>query len=54
MEPSLAIWDMAALIPIITEAGGKVTSLSGGDPLVEKSMVVSNGLLHDQTIKLFN
>ena len=54
MEPSLAIWDLAALIPIITEAGGKVTSLSGGDPLVEKSMVVTNGLLHDQTIKLFN
>jgi histidinol-phosphatase len=54
MEPSLAIWDMAALIPIIKEAGGKVTSLSGGDSLVEKSMVVTNGLLHDQTIKLFN
>jgi histidinol-phosphatase len=54
MEPSLAIWDMAALIPIITEAGGKVSSLSGGDALIENSMVVTNGLLHDQTIKLFN
>jgi histidinol-phosphatase len=45
---------MAALIPIIKEAGGNVTSLSGGDSLVEKSMVVTNGLLHEQTIKLFN
>ena len=54
MEPSLAIWDMAALIPIIREAGGNVTSLNNGDPLIEKSLVTTNGLLHEQTIKLFN
>ena len=54
MEPSLAIWDMAALIPIIKEAGGTVTSLNNGDALEEKSMVTTNGLLHEQTLKLFN
>ena len=54
MEPSLAIWDMAALIPIIREAGGTVTSLNNGDALEEKSMVTTNGLLHEQTLKLFN
>ena len=54
MEPSLAIWDMAALIPIIREAGGNVTSLNNGDPLIEKSLVTTNGLLHEQTIKLFS
>jgi histidinol-phosphatase len=54
MEPSLAIWDMAALIPIIREAGGNVTSLNNGDPLIEKSLVTTNGLLHEKTIKLFS
>ena len=54
MEPSLAIWDMAALIPIIKEAGGTVTSLNNGDALEENSMVTTNGLLHEQTLKLFN
>jgi len=54
MEPSLAIWDMAALIPIIREAGGNVSSLNNGDPLIEKSLVTTNGLLHEQTIKLFS
>ncbi len=54
MEPSLAIWDMAALIPIIREAGGNVTSLNNGDPLIEKSLVTTNGLLHEQTIRLFS
>ena len=54
MEPSLAIWDMAALIPIIREAGGNVTSLNNGDPLIEKSLVTTNGLLHEQPIRLFS
>lgn len=54
IEPSLAVWDMAALIPIIREAGGNVTSLNNGDALQEKSMVTTNSLLHEQTINLFN
>jgi histidinol-phosphatase len=54
MEPSLALWDMAALIPIIKEAGGTVTSLTNGNALVDMSMVTTNGLLHEQTLKLFN
>jgi histidinol-phosphatase len=54
LEPSLAIWDMAALIPIIKEAGGQVTSITGGDALEEKSLVSSNGLLHSEIIKTLN
>ncbi len=54
MEPKLAIWDMAALIPIITEAGGTTTSLEGGDPLVDLSLVTSNGLLHQEVLKNIN
>jgi len=46
-EPELAPWDMAALAPIVTEAGGRFTGLNGvGGPL-QGNAAVSNGLLHD-------
>lgn len=53
-EPVLAPWDVAALMPIVTEAGGSVTGIAGGDVLVPSGdswtvpagMVASNGLLH--------
>jgi histidinol-phosphatase len=40
-------WDIAALVPIITEAGGRVTSATGTDRLDELSVIASNGRLHD-------
>ena len=54
MEPKLALWDMGALIPIITEAGGTATSLDGGDPLEDKSLVTTNGLLHQEVLRNIN
>lgn len=32
VEPRLNIYDIAALVPIIREAGGMVTNFNGGDP----------------------
>ena len=32
VEPELSLWDMAALVPIVTEAGGTFTDLAGGRP----------------------
>ena len=29
VEPELSLWDVAALVPIVTEAGGTVTDLAG-------------------------
>ncbi|MEV6298339.1 histidinol-phosphatase [Actinoplanes sp. NPDC051861] len=50
VEPELSLWDVAALIPIITEAGGKITDLDGR-PTVDKSSVVgTNGLLHESVL----
>lgn len=40
-------WDVAALVPIITEAGGRVTTATGTDRLEELSVIATNGLLHD-------
>jgi histidinol-phosphatase len=46
-EPELSLWDMAALAPIVTEAGGRFTGLDGVDGVHQGNAAVSNGLLHD-------
>jgi histidinol-phosphatase len=45
-EPELALWDMAALAPIVTEAGGRFTGLDGVDGVHQGSAAASNGRLH--------
>lgn len=45
VEPDLQSYDMAALIPIVREAGGRITSLRGGDPIADGSAVSTNGRL---------
>jgi len=51
-EPYLETYDMAALVPIITEAGGRITGFDGGDALVSGSALATNGFLHDQVLAL--
>jgi len=46
-EPELSLWDMAALAPIVTEAGGRFTGLNGQDGVHHGNAVASNSLLHD-------
>lgn len=45
-EPDLSLWDVAALIPVIKEAGGEATNFQGDDALFGPSLVSTNGLLH--------
>jgi histidinol-phosphatase len=45
-EPELSVWDMAALVPIVTEAGGRFTGLNGLDGIRHGNAAASNGLLH--------
>lgn len=45
-EPELSLWDMAALVPIVTEAGGRFTGLNGADGPLQGNAAASNGLLH--------
>ena len=49
-EYDLKPWDIAALVPVVREAGGRVTTLAGADPLADDSILVSNGLLHDRVL----
>jgi len=51
-EPDLQSYDMAALVPIVVEAGGRFTSYGGGDALDEGSALSTNGILHDQVLAL--
>lgn len=50
-EPELETYDMAALVPIITEAGGRFTGLDGADGPWSGNAVASNGLLQDKTLE---
>jgi histidinol-phosphatase len=51
-EPELELWDVAALAPIVTEAGGRFTGLDGVPGVHQHSAAASNGLLHDRLLKL--
>ncbi|MBL7255014.1 histidinol-phosphatase [Paractinoplanes lichenicola] len=50
VEPELSLWDMAALIPIVQEAGGTITDLSGRPPADKSSVIATNGLLHEKVL----
>ncbi len=52
-EPELELYDMAALVPIVTEAGGRFTSLAGVDGPLGGNAVATNGLLHDDVLAAF-
>jgi histidinol-phosphatase len=49
-EMDLKPYDVAALIPIIEEAGGRFTSVTGEDGPWQNSALATNGLLHDATL----
>lgn len=50
VEPELELYDMAALVPIVTEAGGRFTSLAGVDGPFGGNAAVTNGYLHDHVL----
>ena len=50
VEPELSLWDVAALIPIITEAGGAFTDLAGQRAPGDGSAVATNGHLHEEIL----
>jgi len=54
IEPSLALWDMAALDLIVREAGGKFTSLDGVDGPFGPNAISTNGALHSAIVTALN
>jgi len=49
-EPEVSLWDLAALQPVVEEAGGRFSDLSGAPTPAGGSVVCSNGLLHEQVL----
>lgn len=53
-EPELELYDMAALVPIVTEAGGRFTSLDGVDGPGGGNALATNSHLHDLALKVLS
>ena len=53
-EPELALYDMAALVPIVTEAGGRFTSLEGKEGPWGGNALATNGILHSEALGRLN
>jgi histidinol-phosphatase len=45
-----AYWDYAPMVPILSEAGGRFTSLGGAEVRAWSTALASNGRLHDRAI----
>lgn len=50
VEPVAAVWDLAPLLVIVEEAGGRFTDLSGHRTIAGGNAVASNGRLHDAAL----
>lgn len=54
LDPSLAYWDVAAIVPVVEGAGGTVSAWTGGDPLADPSLIASAGPLHPLALALLH
>ena len=53
VEPSLNTWDVAPMLVVIPEAGGRITTWTGSTELEQGAgWVASNGKLHDEILGL--
>jgi histidinol-phosphatase len=50
IDPIVSLWDIAALVPIIDEAGGRWSTVHGDADLNADSFVCTNGTLHDAVL----
>jgi len=54
VEHGVHAWDLAALIPLVEEAGGKMTAWNGKIDIEKPDVLASNGLLHDAALRILN
>lgn len=52
VEPLMHPWDIAALYPVIREAGGRCTDWAGTDTISSGHSVMTNGKIHDEILSL--
>jgi histidinol-phosphatase len=51
-EPEVSLWDLAPLAVLVEEAGGRFTDLAGRRGPAGGSGLASNGLLHEEVLRL--
>jgi len=54
VDPLAAVWDVAPMLVILPEAGGRFTDLSGAARADGGNGVASNGRLHDAVLPMLN
>jgi histidinol-phosphatase len=52
LDPEVSLWDLAAPLVVVLEAGGRFTDMAGAVTADGGSGVATNGLLHDAVIGL--
>ena len=56
LDPIVNLWDLAALVPVIRGAGGKITDWHGNDDVINGNGVIATagGELHDYVVRTLN
>jgi histidinol-phosphatase len=54
VEHGVHIWDVAAILPIVEEAGGRFTDWDGNRTIQRPDVLISNGHLHDAALHILN
>ena len=54
LDPTLAYWDVAAIVPVVEGAGGAVSSWTGGDPLATPSLIAASPTLHTAVLQVLH
>ena len=50
VEADVSVWDLAAPSVIIEEAGGRITDFEGRRRIDSRTMLATNGILHDEVL----
>jgi histidinol-phosphatase len=54
LDPAMNVWDCAALLPVIEEAGGTFTDWRGARTIHGGNSVATNGALYEKVMRIIN
>jgi histidinol-phosphatase len=52
LDPVVSVWDLAAPLMVVQEAGGRFTDLSGRTSVDGGDAIATNGLVHDAALAI--
>jgi len=54
VDQGMHVWDVAAIAPIIEEAGGRFSDWQGRATIHQPDVIASNGRLHEEILRILN